>query len=177
MKITTNFVAPVQRAVIPLRLLSWGLAGTLVLLAAALASDGQALRSELPSLRARVARSLAATPDRAAETQPSERELGRTRERVAQLNSLSRTVGVTSAVLMVELEALLPPQAWLTRLHYRATEGEVRLVAAAPGAEPLSAFLLALERSALFEQAMLMREVQTPGMASVQFEIRLKVRT
>lgn len=179
MKINTNFSDPPQQAVKPLLALSWLTVFGLAVLAAWLLGDGLDLRAELPRLHQRAQRSEAAAQLAPTQALPAERELARTRERVAQLNAVARTSGVQSAALLAELETLLPPQAWLTSLHYRATEGEVRLVAAAPSAEPLSAFLLRLERSALFERAMLMREVQPvgAGQSGVQFEIRLKVRS
>lgn len=179
MKITTNFVRPAQQAVRPLLGLSWLAVGALVVLCAWLVRDALDLRAGLPDLRQRVARSASLVQANPVQALPAERELSRTRERVARLNAVARTTGVPSPVLLGELESLLPPQAWLIRLHYRATEGTVSLVAAAPTAEPLSAFLLKLERSALFEQAMLMREVQATGagQGGVQFEIRLKVRS
>lgn len=178
MKIATNFVSPAQQAARPLQMLSWLAAGLLLVLCAWLVRDALDLRAGLPELRQRVARSASLVEASPVQALPAQRELNRTRERVARLNAVARTTGVQSSVLLSELETLLPPQAWLTRWHYRATEGTVSLVAAAPSAEPLSAFLLKLERSALFEQAMLMREVQPTGagQGGVQFEIRLKVR-
>lgn len=179
MKIATNFVEPAQQAAGPLQVLSWLAAGLLLVSCAWLVRDALDLRAGLPDLRQRVARSASLAAATPVQAQPVERELARTRERVARLNSLARTTGVQGSVLLSELETLLPPQAWLTRWHYRATEGTVSLVAAAPTAEPLSAFLLKLERSALFEQTMLTREVQATGagQGGVQFEIRLKVRS
>lgn len=179
MKIATNFVPPAQRAVQPTLILGWIATAALVVLAAALVRDARDLGEELPALRERVARSASATRIDPAPLPTGERELTHTRERVSHLNQLARTVGTQSAEVLAELETLLPPQAWLTRWHYRATEGELTLVAAAPSAEPLSLFLLQLERSALFEQAMLLREVQRTGApdSPVQFEIRLKVRS
>lgn len=179
MKIRTNFVVPAQKSVKPLLALGWLAAAGLTALAAWLVGDGRALRAELPQLQQRAQRQATAVQAGAGPTLPADGELSRTRERVARVNAVGRTGGVPSATLLAELETLLPPQAWLTRLHYRAAEGDLRLVAAAGNAEPLSTFLLRLERSALFEQAMLVREVQPTeaGQRGVQFEIRLKVRS
>lgn len=177
MKIQTNFVTPAQQAVKPLLGLTWLALLLLLLLAAGLIADGLALRAELPQLRARVQHQPGVNAPAALAPQ-AEAQLAHTRERLARLQAVARTRGMPEARLLGELEALLPPQAWLTRLHYRAGEGELRLMAAAATAEPLSAFLRRLEQSALFEQVMLLREVQ-PGAAEaggVQFEIRLKVR-
>lgn len=176
MKLHTNFVVPAQRAVRPLLVLGWTAVVALAALAAWLVGDGFVLRAELPQLQQRSATTAHAEAHGAL---PAEAEMVRTRDRVAKVNAAARSGGLPSAVLLGELETLLPPQAWLTRLHYRAAEGDLRLVAAARNAELLSTFLLRLERSALFEQAMLVREVQpaAAGGSDVQFEIRLKVRS
>lgn len=109
---------------------------------------------------------------------PPAQELAETRNRIAKINAAAQTRGIPTSVLLTELGTLLPREAWLTSVHFRATEGEVRLVAAARSSDPLSAFLLKLERDPLFEEAMLVREMEPAGagQASVQFEIRLKVR-
>lgn len=179
MKLHTNFVVPAQRAVRPLLVLGWTAVVALAALAAWLVGDGFVLRAELPQLQQRAQRSATAAQAEAQGALPAEAEMVRTRDRVAKVNAAARSGGLPSAVLLGELETLLPPQAWLTRLHYRAAEGDLRLVAAARNAELLSTFLLRLERSALFEQAMLVREVQpaAAGGSDVQFEIRLKVRS
>ncbi|MDH5206760.1 MAG: PilN domain-containing protein, partial [Hylemonella sp.] len=172
MKINTNFVDPVQQRIQTLLWLGWLLAAGLGVLGAWLVHDARDLRAALPALRAQAQRSEKAARPAAVPDWPSERELARTRERVARLNALAQTDGLASAQLFGELEALLPPQAWLTLVHYRATQGEVRLLAAAPSAEPLSAFLNQLERSALFEQSLLLREIPPTGAgrSAVQFE-------
>lgn len=180
MKIATNFVSPLHRAVMPLVAAMWLAALALAGVAWWLLADTAELRGELPQLRQRFERIATGVADAAAqEHMPPAQELAETRKRVAKINAAARTKGVPSTVLLSELETQLPPDAWLSSLHYRASEGEVRLVASARSAEPLSSFLLKLERSALFEAVMLMRETQLagPGQASVQFEIRLKVRS
>ena len=180
MKISTNFVRPVQQAVMPVVVALW--IAVLGFAAAAwwLAVDTAELRGELPQLRQRLERIETGGVAVAAPVQlPSARELAETRERVAKINAAAQTKGLPTSALLAELETLLPPEAWLTSFHHRAAHGEVLLVASAASADPLSAFLLKLERNPLFEEAMLMREMQPTGngQPSVQFEIRLKVRS
>jgi hypothetical protein len=144
--------------------------------------DAAVLRDELPQLRTRLER---LSSDKVAPVTvrlPPERELNETRERVAKINAAAQTKGLPTLALLGELEQQLPAEAWLTAFHHRAAEGEVVLVAAAASAEPLSVFLHRLEGDPLFEEAMLLREVQPVGSgpnmhaARVQYEIRLKVR-
>lgn len=176
MKLRSNFVAPAQRAVGPMLITGWLLVLGFLALLLYLLLDGLALRAELPDLQRR-AQHLSAQASQEAMAAASDEETRRTRERVARLNELVRSGSLPSATLLTELESLLPPQAWLTRYHYRSAMGDVRLTAVAVNAEPLSIFLSRLERSPLFEQAMLAREVQgSSGPRHVQFEIRLKVR-
>lgn len=180
MKISTNFVSPLQRAVMPLVAAMWFAALAVAGVAWWLLADTAELRGELPQLRQRFERiDTGVVAAAAQERMPAAQELAETRKRVAKINAVARTRGVPSTVLLGELETQLPPDAWLSSLHYRASEGDVRLVASARSSEPLSAFLLKLERSPLFEAVMLMRETQPggAGQASVQFEIRLKVRS
>lgn len=180
MKIATNFVNPLRQGVMPLLAIVWLAALALAGVAWWLLADTAELRGELPQLRQRFERIDTEVVDAAAqEHMPPAQELAETRNRVAKINAAARTKGVPSTVLLAELETQLPPDAWLSSLHYRASEGDVRLIAAARSAEPLSSFLLKLERSTLFEVVMLMREIQPAGVGQdrVQFEIRLKVRS
>jgi hypothetical protein len=178
MKIATNFVRPVQRAVAPVSAALWLITLACVAGTGWLLGDAAALRRERPDLQ-RQLESLR-TPGRveAARPLPSTQDLAQTRDRVAAINAATQTRGVSPPALLARLEALLPPQAWLAGFHHRAADGEVLLVAAAASADLLSGFLLELERDPLFEEAMLMREMQSSGTgkAGVQFEIRLKVR-
>src|SRR3989338_610851 len=179
MKISTNFVRPVQQAVMPAAVAIW--IAALGLAAGAWGLFGQAmeLRGELPQLRQRLERvETGKKTVTAPEQLPPAHELAETRKRVAKINAATQTRGLTASALLSELETQLPPEVWLISIHHRAAQGEVVLVASAASAHPLSAFLLKLERDPLFEEAMLMRELQPAGngQPSVQFEIRLKVR-
>ncbi len=179
MKIETNFVAAPQRMVRLLQALGWLAAGALLLLALLLLVEGHALRTDMPALRERVALLASAGQPAAAQLLTTEQELARTRERVARLNARARAAAVPSAVLLHEIETLLPAEAWLLRWHYRAADGALSLVAAAPRGEPLSVFLARLERSPWVEQALLVREAQASERdgSRVQFEIQVKVRS
>lgn len=182
MKIATNFVRPVQQAAAPIAAALW--LGAFVLAAGAwwLLDDAAALRGQLPELRQRLARIKTAaghTVSAPPVQMPSAQELAQTRERVSRINAVAQTKGISSLSLLAALEVQLPAEAWLVSFRHRAAEGEVLLVAAAASADPLSGFLLRLERDSLFEEAMLMRELHPSGAgeSGVQFEIRLKVRS
>jgi Tfp pilus assembly protein PilN len=182
MKIATNFVRPIQRAAIPVAAVFWLMSLAFAVSAWWLLDDASVLRGELPDLRQRLARINATghTPAVQPVQLPSVQELAETRNRVARINAAVRTKGMPTLSLLADLEAMLPPEVWLASFHYRAAEGEVLLTASAASADLLSGFLLKLERDPLFEQAMLVRELQASGTGKagiVQFEIRLKVRS
>jgi hypothetical protein len=178
MKISTNFVRPVQRAAGPVTATLWLMAFACVAGTGWLLGDAAELRGELPGLQQQRASFRISAPVEAAQPMPSMQELAQTRDRVAAVNAATQTRGMPTPALLARLEALLPPRAWLVSFHHRAADGEVLLVASAASADLLSGFLLVLERDSLFEEAMLMREMQSSGSgkAGVQFEIRLKVR-
>lgn len=180
MKISTNFAKPVQHAVMPVAVATWVAALCVVAAAWGLIAEGMELRAELPQLRQRLERFEAGERPVVSRKQlPSTQELAETRARVAKINAVTQTKGMPVSALLAELEALLPPDAWLTSIHHRATQGEVVLVASAAGSAPLSAFLLKLEHAPMFGEVMLMREMQSSGnqKSAIQFEIRLKVRS
>lgn len=179
MKISTNFVRSFQQAVLPAVLALWLVALGFAAVSWWLVADAAALREALPQLRSTLEAMDAGNklvPDPV--QLPSALELAKTNERVAKINAVVQTKGLPTSTLFAELEALLPADVWLTSVHHRAGLGEVMLIASAASADSLSAFLLKLENSPLFEQAMLKRELQTPGkgQARVQFEIQVKVR-
>lgn len=164
----------------PLMLVMWLAAFSLAGVAWWLIDDASELRGELPQLQLRFERMETGGGDIATQQpMPSGQALAETRERIAKINAVAQTKGLPTSALLTELEKQLPPAAWLTSFHHRATEGEVLLLASAANAEPLSAFLLKLERNLLFDQVMLMRELHPTGAGQpgVQFEIRLKVRS
>ncbi len=179
MKITTNFVGPAQRAVKPLIAGLWAAALAFAGGAIWLLAEGVSVRSELPELQQRLARveKLAQDASVKGTPLPPAQQLAQTRERVMRINAVAQSKGLSTGALLSELEAQLPRDAWLVSLHHRATEGQAVIMAAAASDEPLAGFLLKLERDPLFEQAMLVRELQPAGKAGVQFEIRLKVRS
>jgi len=179
MKISTNFIRPVQQAVLPVAVALWLAASGFAGGAWWLLGETAELRGELPQLRerfARIEKSVGAVA--AKEQMPPARELAETRDRVAKINAATQTKGLATPALLAELETLLPQEVWLTSFQHRAAKGEVLLVASAASADLLSDFLLKLERAPQFEEAMLVRELHPTGAGkpSVQFEIRLKVR-
>ncbi len=177
MRIPTNFVRPVQRVVAPVAAAMWVVAIIFLAGTAWLVGDAAGLRGDLPQLRTRLERVEAQKPVAAAPLPPTQ-QLAEMREWVARINAAAQTRGVPTLALLADLEKQLPPDAWLTKIRHRAAEGDVQLVAVAWRADPLSEFLLRLERDPLFEEVMLLREVQAGGAkAGVQYEIRLKVRS
>lgn len=142
-----------------------------------LVHDGSELRGDLPLLRTRLAHVEEQKPV-AMVRMPPMKKLVETRDRVAIINAAAQAKGAPTLALLADLEKQLPHEAWLTSIHHRANDGEVQLVASAGRADPLSEFLLRLERDPMFAEVMLMREVQPGGdRGGVQYEIRLKVRS
>lgn len=175
MRIATNFVHPLQRMVMPAVAVIWAAviafaAGTLWL-----AHKGEELRSDLPQLRIRLAHVEAQKPVAQVHLLPM-KELIETRERVASINAAAQARGLSTLMLLADLEKQLPRDAWLTSFHHRAPEGEVQLIASAARSDPLSDFLQRLEHDPSFDEVMLLREVRerAPG-SGVHYEIRLKV--
>lgn len=180
MKISTNFVRPVQQAVMPVVAAMWIAALALAAGVWWLIDDAAELRGELPQLRQRLERIGTVRSGVAAHVQlPPVQKLADTRDRVAKINAAVQTKGLSISALLTELETQLPPEAWLSSIHHRAVEGEVLLIASSANAGPLSVFLYKLERDPLFEEAMLVRELHPSGASKpiVQFEIRLRVRS
>lgn len=176
MRISTNFALPLHRltrsVVAVLWLSTLALAGVLW----GLLADTTRLRSEQPVLAARVAH-LGTQEPTVFPRLPRATELASIRARVARINSVTETRGVSTLVVLAKLESLLPPDVWLSRLHHRARRGEVLLVADATNSDRLTHFLDALTRDPLFSQVLLTHEQRPEGASGVEFEIRLKVRT
>lgn len=177
MKIETNFTFAIRPfvnrvrattvAVVPLLVIC----GVLVFIDAASRSSAiDETKERLTQLDARRA-ALGALPPL-----PSVAELERLKSRVAAINELSVTKGRRIVPLLVVVEELLPSDAWLVRLNYKAREGETVLVAEAERAETLAKLLVNLERSLRFSEVLLVRQAPQgiDGRRSVQFEIRLR---
>lgn len=179
MKITTNFIDGVQQLIVPVAIAAWlsallGLGALLWLIV-----DGVGLRDELPVLKERLPKLEAAAAVASNRELPSERELTETRDRVARLNAIAQTRGLTTLALLAKLETLLPGEAVLVGMHHRAKERELLLLAQAANAEILSKLLQRLEEDVQFESVVLSRqkEVNDGGKVVVQFEIRARVRS
>lgn len=178
MKITTNLVASPTRLVRPMAAVLWMLAGLFISVALWLAHAAIDTRDEIPALRERLAQLEQRQREITTPEKPPAVELQGLKQRVAALNALSDNQGGSVTTLLVDLEQWLPDPVWLVSLHDRVKSGEVLLVAESESVEPLTAFLLRLERQPRFSEVLLVK--QTPRSAprrSVQFEIRLKERS
>lgn len=179
MKITTNFICGMRHLTRLIIAATWCVAllalGALIWLI----GDGVGLRGELPALKDRLSRLEAAAATAAPRESPSEQEMMEIRDRVARLNAITQTRGLTTLALLAKLETLLPADAALAAVHHRARDGELMVVAQAANAEILSKLLQRLEEDARFESVVLARrkEVSDGGKIAVQFEIRAKVRS
>ncbi len=179
MKITTNFIGGVEQLTGTVVAAIWLL--VLVLLGALvwMMVDGTGLRSELPALRERLPRLEAAAAAASHQESLPEQEMIEIRDRVARLNAITQTKGLTTLALLAKLETLLPGEAVLAGVHHRAKDGEFVVVAQAANADILSKLLQRLEEDVQFESVVLARqkEVSDGGRIAVQFEIRAKVRS
>lgn len=160
---------------------AWLLAAGLGIAAVALLLDAAELRERRSATEARLAHLQTQKGLAVGETAPPSRaELEAMARRVLALNAFAEVRGLDAADLLVWLERRLPDDVRLVRLHHRAREGEIHLVAEASAAEPLATFLRALEQEPRFAEVLLARQgtrsVQGRA-AAVQFEIRIRHRT
>jgi Tfp pilus assembly protein PilN len=177
MKITANLIATRPRLALPLTAAVWALGAGFTVLALLLLVATVESNSEIPNLQTRLARlneQLAAAAPK--QQLPPDTELGSMRQRVSTFNSIAGARGMTPAQMLSWLEKALPEKVYLASLHHRPRDGETLLVAEAATAEPLTAFLLRLEKEPRFEEVLLSKQGtrKTPGATTVQFEIRVK---
>lgn len=179
MKITTNFIGGVQQLTGSIVATMWLMALLVLGALVWLVVDGVGLRSELPELRERLPKLEAAAAAASHQELPPEQEMIEIRDRVARLNAITQTRGLTTLALLTKLETLLPGDAVLAGVRHRARDGELVVVAQAANAEILSKLLQRLEEDVQFESVVLARqkEVNDGGRVAVQFEIRAKVRS
>ncbi len=177
MRIKTNFAPP------RLNLVPWLFGVVLVASAVAVVLttgsvvQGLEARSELPAIQERLAKldeRLAAEPRRT--DLPTHTQLAALRARVAALNGVGSGRGLSVTGLLARLEALLPDRVVLVSLHQRRREGVVQLIAEAPTADPLTAFLKKLEQDPQFAEVLLVRQVPASDRTGMQFDLRLKER-
>lgn len=175
MKIETGFVPPLRSILGVLLTVVWTFAIALAAGGGWLLRDASVREPEIESLRERLA-SLEQSRTNLPNDLPSVQELTDLKQRVGLLRELGGPAAGTFSSVLAELEALLPDSVRLVNLHYLVRDRSVELTAESSGAEPLTRFLLALERSARFSGVMLARQAQRDGAAgkTVQFEIRLK---
>lgn len=177
MRIETNFAPP------RINLVPWlfgavlAASAVLLVLTMSLVTQGLEVRSELPAIQERLAKlddRLAMEPQRP--DMPTAEQLRILRVRVAALNVVGSGRGLSVTGLLAKLEVLLPDRAMLVSLHQRRREGVVQLIAEAPSADPLTAFLRKLEQDPQFVEVLLVRQVPASDRTGVQFELRLKER-
>jgi len=180
MRITTNLIATRPSLALPLAGAVWGLGLVLIVLAVVLIVATVESNRQRPDLEARLARldeQLAAAAPK--QPLPPERELGAMRQRIGAFNAIAGARGMTPVQLLGWMERTLPERVYLASLHHRPRDGETLLVAESASAEPLTSFLLQLEKEPRFQEVLLskqgIRKTQQ-GAAIVQFEIRAKER-
>ncbi len=180
MKISTNFSSDVSTAVRSLLVIVWSATLLAVFCLIWLIYEAAGFHTEIPGLHKRLSvlessvKNTALTEDM---EKPDLSVLMNTRNKVSAINAITKTRGISTVVLLEHLEKLLPSQARLVSLHHRATQGEILLIATAVNAAPLSEFLLKLEQDPVFSEVLLLHDIQGKADTSVQYEIRLKVRS
>ena len=159
---------------------AWLLATVLGIGASLVIVDAFGLRAARVEFEAHLARIESARTS-AAQTSalPAAAELEAMTRRVSALNALTGVARPDTAELLIWLETHLPEDVQLTRVHHRAREGNVLLVAEAWRAEPLAKLLGDLEKAPHFDAVLLVRQgtrsVQGRG-EMVQFEIRIEIK-
>jgi len=171
MKIRTNFTEPRDWLVPVLVSSIWMSALAMLLLAIYLMISGMEYRSERSQLETRLTQLQAqavARPDRL----PSNEILVRLRQEIRSINTLTGQAGMPLASLLTRLEKLIPPDASLVSLSYRARDGEAKLLVTAAQSGSLTRFMERLEQSGDFSRVLLTRQSSGPQNA-IQFEIQL----
>ncbi|HKQ31277.1 MAG TPA: PilN domain-containing protein [Burkholderiales bacterium] len=177
MKITTNLIITRPRLALPLAAAVWGLGLVLIVFAIVLTVAAVESNTERPNLEVRLTRLneqlTAAAPK---QPLPPDTELVSMRQRVGTFNSIASTRGMTPVQMLSWIEKSLPEKVYLASLHHRPRDGEMLLVAEAPTAEPLTVFLLQLEKEPRFKEVLLSKQGTRKGQgaATVQFEIRVR---
>jgi hypothetical protein len=177
MRIAVSLSATRPRLMLPLAAVVWTLGFVLLFAALLLLVLAVETNAEKPMLETRLARlneQLSAV--RSTQTLPVDAELKSMRQRVNAFNAIAGAKGMASAQLLKWLESELPEKAYLVSLHHRPRDGEALMVVEATTAEPLTAFLLRLEKEPRFQEVLLNKQGtrKAPGVAAVQFEIRIK---
>lgn len=177
MKITANFCNTRPRLALPLVAILWAMSLMFVVFAGWLTASIVEIRAEQPRLEARLARlneQVAAIAPHA--PLPPLSDLESLRQRVSALNKLSGMRGWSTLELLGWLEGKLPENVYLVSLHHKPREGEALLVAESASAEALTGFLLRLEKELRTAEVLLSKQGtrSAPGIAAVQFEIRVR---
>jgi hypothetical protein len=176
MRIYADFSSTRPRLAIPLAVLAWSTAAALLSLAAWLATDGAQLRADQARLELRRERVASQLAEAGTQPVPPAAELAALRDRVQALNKLSSLRGWSTPTFLGWLEEQLPDDVYLVGLLHRPREGAALLVAEAPSAEALTAFLLRLEREPRFSEVLLAKQGTRRSAKGnmAQFEIRVR---
>jgi len=176
MKLTTNFAWPRHHIAPVLAGIAWTMAAALFIASVWLLFDAATVRQALPELRERLAQLDQRTLAENSQPLPPSAEARVLKQRVAAVNARAMARGRPLIAILSRLEGLLPDQAYLASVQRRIREEELLIVAEADNPEPLTAFLLKLEKDPWFSQVLLTRQAPLAigARKAVQFELRLK---
>ncbi len=176
MKLATNFALPRHRAAPTFAGVIWSTVLALFVTLVWLLIDTSTIRRDFPELRDRLTQLEQRTVPNKNVQLPATAEASALRQRVAAVNLRVLTRGRSLTAILSRLETLLPEQAYLVSFQRRVQEGEMLVMAEAESAEPLTAFLLNVEKDTWFSEVLLTRQASqtVTGRKAVQFELRLK---
>lgn len=176
MNSTINFAKPVGGLAPWLALGLGALALSTVIVLASLFVSASALRNEGPELKEQLAQLEQKKSQIKPVALPTGSDMAALKSRVTVMRDLAGNASSLS-LLLQRLEAQLPEHAYLVELRYKKQPvAQIELMAEARDAEPLTRFLLNLEKDKHFGEVLLARQAQrtTGGVKWIQFDIRLK---
>lgn len=179
MKLSTSFVTPVARVVIPMVAGLWAAALAMVIVAVLLVQQAWTMRQQVPEMRDRLAQIDVRMDElKAKDSGPSIVELEGIKQRVMAINALTGIRGWPAPIMLAQLEQMLPDSVYLVSLNHKLKDGEVHLLAESRDAVALTGFLKRLEKEPHFSEVMLVRQAQrdSQGNHAIQFQVRLKER-
>lgn len=177
MNLKTNFVISTLMITPIVGLTIWGISLLLILLSLVLIVDRQQMNSDINALTSEnehlslQAKSLLRKNK---QELPSFVELQQLAREASALNTLSGVKGVSIAVLLEQLELVLPKDTFLKSLDHYPKKGEILLTAVSGKSTLLTHFLQRLEKDKHFERVMLVRQSKNESQNNeVQFDLRL----
>lgn len=178
MRITTNFSSPAGQMTPYLVGVILLLSVMAVLTSTVLFVSARQISAGLPILKEQIARYSSREIPISSDLLPHDK-LVVLKSQIQNLNMLTGTAGQSLPLLLARLEKIIPDRAWLVSLHYRAHDGETKLVVEADRAEILTEFMNRLDRSGYFSQVLLTRQTQRSEDKShaIQFEIQLREKS